>query len=256
MNNSLFLHYGPGGNSFVEKEILGKANNQIVFWDQPTVRQLTTPFSSLVSLCEKKIEELKSPPLIIAHSFGCNIISSILNTHPQNESKLILISPLINIPNCFINLAKILNSTKELPQLKDELLKIHSTSNKSAIGPEVFWRIVRQIIMHPNYSSTFWHSHKCYQDYLAVNANSPNFDSEEWQVVINDYLFTQAQKINFNILQNSNSHIILGEFDPYYTKEDFHFWYDLVGKERVTIIPSTGHFPHLENSSAFLNLIS
>ncbi len=256
MNNSLFLHYGPGGNSFVEKEILGKANNQIVFWDQPTVRHLSIPYPNLVSLCEKKIEELNSPSLIIAHSFGCDIILSILNTHPQNDSKLILISPLLNIPNCFINLAKNLNLTNELPQLKNELLKIQATANKNANSPEVFWSLVSQIIIHPNYSSSFWHSLERYQDYLAINVNSPAFDSEEWQVVINDYLFTKPQKINFNHLKNSNSHIILGEFDPYYTKEDFQFWLDLVGKERITIIPNTGHFPHLENSSAFLNLIS
>lgn len=254
MQRSLFLHYGPGGNSFVENKILGKLTDKIYFWDQPKVKHRPNPYSSLVALCEEQLLKVSSPCNIVAHSFGCDLALSILKSNPNLVSKTILISPLRNIPNCFINLAKKLLEIKNSVPLSQALLSAESKTDNLSLEANLFWSLITQISTHPNYNSSFWQSHECMTNYFSLAAEASAFDAEEWQVLVHDYLFTQKQN-NYEILKNTNTHALFGANDPYLTPAALEYWKELLGKDNVSIIDNVGHFPHLEQPSSILNFL-
>lgn len=254
MKRSLFLHYGPGGNSFVEKKVLSDLADKIYFWDQPKTKNIHNPYIGLVGLCEQELKKMSSPQSIIAHSFGCDLAASIMKSNPSFVSKTILISPLRSVPIGFINLAKKLLAKQNLKPLAEALLFAENTANKLNMEANIFWGLVSQVATHPDYNSSFWHSVECMTDYFSLAAEAPAFDAEEWQALIHDYLFLQKQN-NYEILKNTNTHAILGADDPYLTVADHEYWKNLLGKDNVTIVENAGHFPHIEQPSCLVKLL-
>lgn len=252
MMKSLFLHYGPGGNSFVDKEILGNLTEKIYFWDQPKVKHFSSPFQSLVTESEGQIKKMSSPSNLIAHSFGCDIAASLLQSNSITVDKTLLISPLRHMPTSFINLGNKLIAKQETQALKDALNAIGRDFTK--IEAPLFWNLVSNIASHPFYFPSFWQSQETMNNFISLASKAPAHDSEEFYAVVQNYLFSDP-KNNYNSLNKSNTHVVLGAEDPYYTADDFHYWQQLLGSENVTIIKSTGHFPHLEQPSYFLKFI-
>jgi pimeloyl-ACP methyl ester carboxylesterase len=243
MQKIIFLHYGPGGNSYVENKIFQKLTNMIKFWDQPSTKKTSDPFLSLVNISEQEIAKIQSPSTIVAHSFGCDIAASIVKSNSNLVSKIVLISPLRNIPKNFIHLATNL------------LKKQDSEALTAALASKEFWSLVIQISTHPEYNSSFWYSAEKMANYFALAAKAPAFDPEEWQTIMNDYLFIQKQN-DFQIFKNTNTQVVFGAQDPYLSQEDFEYWKELLGNENVTIIENVGHFPHIEQPSSILNLLN
>jgi pimeloyl-ACP methyl ester carboxylesterase len=246
INRTLFLHYGPGGNSFAEKEILGTLTDRINFWDQPKVKHTPTPFQSLALECERQTAKMTKPCNLIAHSFGCDLTASLLQKNPDSLSKIILISPLRHLPSAFINLGKNLLGKEETTGLKTIL-----ETTGANVDATSFWNLVTQVTSHPLYNSSFWQSQACMNHFSSLTSKAPEFDAEEWQTIIHNYIFS-APQTNFNIFKNSNVKVILGAEDPYLTPSDFQYWQELLGNENVSIIKNAGHFPHLEDPSSLL----
>jgi pimeloyl-ACP methyl ester carboxylesterase len=239
MQKIFFLHYGPGGNSYAENKIFKGSTTEIRFWDQPRTKKMNDPFLSLVNLSEQEILKIQSPRTVVAHSFGCDIAASIVKSNSGAISKTVLISPLRNIPNNFINLAKNL------------LKRQDSVVLTAALASQEFWSLVTHISTHPEYNSSFWHSSEQMANYYALVANAPAFDPEEWQTLINDYLFIQKQN-DFKIFKDTNTHVIFGAHDPYLSIEDFEYWKALLGNENVTVVENAGHFPHIEEPTSLI----
>lgn len=254
MKNSLFLHYGPGGNAFVENQMFDKLSDKILFWNQPKTKTLNSPYSSLVSLSTKQVLSTDEPHNIIAHSFGCSIAASIKQEPVLHDSKIILIAPLRNIPLNFLNLANILLKKQENSKLKNALSVLSENVISSSFESNLFWKLFGEIVIHPNYYPSFWSSSECMQNYLSIAAKGPVFDTEEWQAVIADY-FLFDKKYNFDIFKNTNTHVLLGANDPYLSQADFDYWISLLGINNVSIIKNAGHLPHIEQPTSLLNLL-
>jgi pimeloyl-ACP methyl ester carboxylesterase len=252
MNQALFLHYGPGGNSYAEKEILGIFTDNINFWDQPKVKNSSTPYQSLVAECEKQIIKMNDPCNLIAHSFGCDLAASLLIKNPKLIGKVILISPLRHFPICFKNLGNKLHAAQADTALNSALTSISPYSKK--MEAPAFWNLVSNIVTHPAYFTSFWKSQETMQKFIALATLAPANDSEEFQIVLQDYIFTNPQD-NFSNLKNSNIHVIISTDDPYYTEDDFQYWLKVIGTENVTLLKNVGHFPHLEDPSCLLKLL-
>ncbi|MEO5970200.1 MAG: alpha/beta fold hydrolase, partial [Bdellovibrionia bacterium] len=111
-NQYLFIHGGPGLNSFAEKTILGSLfsdrNVSITFWNEPSKFRPTvlldstdsekTPkaaFSRLLESAEKTLVELaqSGPVKLIGHSFGCNTATILAARNPNLVAELNLIAP-------------------------------------------------------------------------------------------------------------------------------------------------------------------
>ncbi|MEK6628996.1 MAG: alpha/beta hydrolase [Bdellovibrionota bacterium] len=252
MSHSLFLHYGPGGSSYIENHELSKFLPATIFWNQPKVKTLSEPFKKLTIACTEQVLSIKAPLQLIGHSFGCDLIASIL---PQGSeiNNAILISPLQSIPLAFHSLGEVLNKKEAKPELESALAL--ALSKISDIDPATFWGMVGPIVTHPLYQSIFWQSKVAKENYDAVAAKSPAFDAEEWQTVIQDYIFNNSTD-RFSRLNGKKVLAIFGDSDPYFKAErDLPFWQNLLGKNQVIVLKECGHFPHLEKKSEFIEIV-
>lgn len=253
MKTSLFLHYGPGGNAHVEKHVLTKDMAQTIFWDQPRVKNYKNPFNKLALFSADFIQETKSKT-IIAHSFGCDILSSLLNYPQINIDKAILISPLKSIPIGIFTLGEVLFRKKPNSELR--LALDMANAKISDVDQTAFWGMVTQVASHLDYSASFWHSHEAQKNYETIAGSGPTFDAMEWQTLIQDYLFNNKTS-SFDRFNDKKTLAIFGENDPYFIAErDLPYWQNLLGKEQVAVIKHSGHFPHLENRTEFLNIVN
>jgi pimeloyl-ACP methyl ester carboxylesterase len=249
---SLFLHYGPGGNSYAEQKLLSEILPNTLFWDQPKVKTSPVPFKELVLQSEIKAQAIDANELI-AHSFGCDVAANLLINLTKQIQGAIFISPLRNIPQAMVTLAKNeidLKSESELSKALATALK-----EKERIGPSTFWGLVTQIVSHPEYKNIFWANKSIQAEHERLSKSAPEFDAPEWQTLIQHYLFAQPEKL-FSKLKNKNVRIIFGKQDPYIDFEiDIPYWEDLVGKRNVLVIQDAGHSPHLEQPLQFQNFV-
>jgi pimeloyl-ACP methyl ester carboxylesterase len=95
-------------------------------------------------------------------------------------------------------------------------------------------------------------------NYYALIKDAPLFDFEEWQTIIQNYVFKNNllnKEDNFEVFRNTNTHAILGAHDPYLDAHDFGYWQELLGKDNVSIVENAGHYLHIEQSTKFLNFL-
>ncbi|MBC7465667.1 MAG: alpha/beta hydrolase [Bdellovibrio sp.] len=256
MDSSLFLHYGPGGSSDIEAAVLGSQWPNVLFWNQPKFKDRLNPYQELVNACAQQAQEMQAKQMI-GHSFGCDLLSSILKTKlPQLPHLVvensILISPLRSIPTAFINLGRVLQRKQDVPALAEAIQSV--APFLSAPPPDLFWNLIIQISTHPFYLQSFWANQKAKENSDKLAALSTPFDAAEWQTLVNDYLFAYKNS-DTNHLKNKKIKAIFGDSDPYLDENDFTFWKNLLGLEQVIIIKNSGHYPHLENQEAFLRSV-
>lgn len=253
MIQSLFLHYGPGGNSHVEKKIFTDELPSTMFWDQPKVKTSESPFNELVLQSEIKARSLNAKQ-VIGHSFGCDIAAKLITISPSQIDKIVLISPLRSIPSAMINLAKNLLKLEDETELSKEFRA--AEIEKDNMDPATFWGLITAIVSHPGYKNIFWNQKQVQDEHERLSKFAPEFDAAEWQTVINHYLFVEPE-ILYAKLKNKNVLVILGQQDPYLDLEkDLEYWEQLVGKNNFKVIANAGHWPHLEQISEFKTFLS
>lgn len=252
MAKSIFLHYGPGGNAHVERKLLGDSLPECVFWDQPKTQGVENQYLNLVDLTSEKIKEVYDISTIIGHSFGCDLTKSILyKNEPVNLKRLILISPLRDIPMAFFNLGKHLNGLANSDALLAELKNFSDHSKNISMR---FWGIVSHIATHAKYAESFWYDRASMLKYADLCVDAPVFDLTEWQSVINSYVFGN-QFESFDIFKKYKTTVVFGKQDPYLTDDDIVYWTDLVGLQNVVVLDECGHFPQVEKTNHLLKLI-
>lgn len=254
MKPSFFLHYGPGGNAYVESQKLNSILPNAIFWDQSKAKDSQTPFQSLVKATADEIKKNTSPVNLVAHSFGCDLVAGFLPGGDALFDKIILISPLRSIPQAMLNLAKNLLAKKNEPAL-ETAYKAANLNSAEKMDATLFWNLVSNIVIHPFYGSAFWTSANEQKNYENIAANGPAFDGQEWQTLMQDYLF-QNNINDFKKLKGKDVLVIFGETDPYLDLAiDIPFWQQIVGNHNVITIKQTGHFLHIEQLSQFNKII-
>jgi pimeloyl-ACP methyl ester carboxylesterase len=252
VNNFSFLHYGPGGNAFVERQKLQGDFPEAQFLDQPHVKGSAHPFKTLVRACADHLLHYPRSP-VVAHSFGCDLLMAAMGSQPLQNSPLVLVSPLKSIPQGMFNVA--IDLEKRAPQPGLEKAIAAAEPALPDLDAEKFWGLVSQVAVHPDYGKTFWQSAGQMAEYYNTAASGPPFDATEWQAVIQDYLFANTPA-NFGLLKSKEAWVIFGDCDPYIELEkELPYWRSLVGSERVIVIKSSGHYPHLETRQEFLDIL-
>jgi predicted alpha/beta hydrolase family esterase len=252
MSERLFLHYGPGGNSSLERELYKNDNSKIIFWDQEHNATDGNRFNDLVQQClEKKIST--QADILIAHSFGCDLVSDLFNQSLLSSETIVLISPLKNVQKGFFQLAA--NLSKAQPSVKlDRFLTEQLQSKDYLTEQTAFWNICALVSEHPLYNRIFWSSDSFYQTASEILTKSKPFDADFWQKTVYEYLFHFKKSLNFP--SHSNIFVIFGEDDPYLDQDSIHHWTTSLGSDRVFFIKNSGHFPHIEQKSEFLLILN
>ena len=116
----VFLHGGPGFNSFAEQAILGPVvqarGHEIAFWNEPSgLRPEGDPFEVdgaferwLASAERFMLRSASSGPVhLIAHSCSVHAAIEIARRHPASLAGLVLVAPGLDMFTCYTNVLRL-----------------------------------------------------------------------------------------------------------------------------------------------------
>lgn len=231
-------------------------SERIEFWDQPEPTTDNDIIDDLVSSLEKKISS-KSWEGIIAHSFGCDLLREVL-FKKKFLGKVILISPLKDIPMAFTSLAKksgFFQQSLALGQYVEERTQ-KKELNVSENELKEFWNTVQVVSSKKDYFHIFWGQLKFLNKFLDIASAIPALNLRVWQNGLNSYL--PRNRSDFSVFSESKIEVlvVLGAKDPYYDniKMEVVYWKDLGCK--AIVCAEAGHYPHLETTILHDILIS
>jgi esterase/lipase len=135
--DTIFLHYGPGGNAEIERRLLAEANPEVDFWDQPQLDKRQCTYENLLLGTKKRLRSMSNQGAtrikIWGHSFGCNLALDLAQTESDYIESIRLTSPIALIDKGFYNLARALSKdAKTSPELKNELQQTIEKFDKKA----------------------------------------------------------------------------------------------------------------------------
>lgn len=250
----LFLHYGPGGNSEIERLWLNQYLDKINFFDVPDD---CNQFSKITAQYESVLDEMTKtgPTSLIGHSFGADVALELAHRFPQKVSEIILVSPMRSLYDSFVELGKKVSLIS--PENTALLEAVKEMETNSSSDPEkragFFWKFVGEAFKSPDIFSIYWSDKDQFSKYGGFMQSSKPMNMESWQAGLNDYLINEPKVYDREI--KAPVKVILGESDPYYSqKGELAFWSSKLGKENVHGIPACGHYPHLEKDALKLVL--
>lgn len=249
--DTLFLHMGPGLNSFAERKLLGPHMKTTHFWDQPAIKTDENSFGILTDAAlvevDKIYSENKAPVKLFAHCFGIRIAQQLLLKVPEKISDCRFVNSSFDTSRGFFNLLKVMSKSKEIdPALREKML--HYIKNKPTdygIKEEI-WEYVQLIASEPLYIKYYWPKVNQFNEYAKIAASGPPFDFTTFQVVLNDFLNHHS---NQELIFNGPHKIVfeLGGLNPLLEIEhEISRWRTQFPKAEFLVNPNGGHFMHLE----------
>lgn len=233
MVNKIFLHFGPGANASIEKEVLSDPKTH--YWTQPKVSSSTYIEDLLASTSHeiKKIAANSNGKVeIVAHSFGVFLAQN-LDEHTRSlVSKAVYLTPTFDFRRSITNMMSFVANDpkyKEIESFDDFMGAFVSFSSN-----------------YPNYFSHYFHREEDFQKYIQLAQKYEPTHEPSLMAGIKELIDEYAgQEI---IPKYDQTKVILGKFDPLIPKED----QDIISAifENTEIV-DTGHFPHLEKRIIF-----
>lgn len=250
-HDTLFLHWGPGGNAYVEQTLLARRYPQVHFWSQPGIERPSRAFEHLLDAASAEVERLAGaggrPVNLIAHSFGGHLAAALLARMPDKIGHCHLFSTAYDIASGFRSLLQIMASS---PQTEEDLKRQIDRLLLSAAPVVSDWRQLRQqielIFSDPGVLRHYWSRPAQYSAYVALAASAPPLHVQTFENVLRDFLakhfgrghpFTGTQRIT----------IELGGKDPLFDLADARrSWAWHFPTAQIIERPGSGHFIHLE----------
>lgn len=282
--NTLFLHYGPGGNSSLEK--LWFRDNLISahLWDYE-FEKIAAPstlnnYQYLLNLVDLKIKE-SNPSLIISHSFGCDLALDGIKSIHQNIEKICLFSPVRNIPQAFINFSEhllnyfnnsialknefqnhILNQIdseyfKNLQQKKETFSSLYEKKNKyesfDKFEFESFLNLAISLFSNPDVFQLYWAKKSSLNKFNQIKNSVVPLNLTAWSKTLEDKFSIEIETQN-DIKNVPKKLVFLGENDLYYKnlQDEISFWQ--AKGFQVNLIKDCGHYTHLESQMGLKHL--
>ena len=266
-NKILFIHGGPGLNCEPEREILtphlAAAGLNYVFWDEPSnlrgddgIFQPAHAYEHWLNSLRRKVEQ-ERPYVLVALSFGAAAVIDLLNDYSMDSiGDVLFIGPTIDMNRVFKTMMSfsIADLRTLSPQQAKDLEHCLNTTkafwdNSMQEGLRLVWgnpQLLTHYFVKPD-NLTAW----------ATNFSKPRFqiDFESQNCVLDDFAKRRGQgpgTKRFSIPVT----VLHGEKDPVFAREDVT---RLIQPRFKTLtlqaFKRCGHFPHLEDVPAFINLL-
>ena len=187
----LFLHYGPGGNASIERVLLKSLCNIVDFWDQPTD---CSSYQHLCNVVNKKWES-SSAESIVAHSFGCTLIHSIMRITNKVPKSIVLLSPVRDYPKAYLNFANLLNKKENTEVLLSGILPAaeEDLSKQDSNIAEICWRAIQSIVSIDNWFQYNWAKETSYLKVLSIADDTVPLDFINFKNIFLDYVIQEDQ---------------------------------------------------------------
>lgn len=265
----LFIHGGPGLNSYAEETLLGpqfKARDAIIeFWNEPSrlrpSKDIFSPenaFCNAYSSLETQFIRLhKQFGLIhlIAHSFGTQYVVRLAKNHPEKLASVTLIAPGLAIDITFKNVMHL--AQKDLTTIDLRLadqLRNALEKTKNLADPAMIDGLLCSL-QDPLLFSHYWSQKKSHETWMdLVNSQTEAaFDLESFLAILKT-----IEPIDFDspLSQSFRVRVYFGRLDPIADQtHEKALLNRLFRNAEVTILDHCSHFAHLEDPAGFAQIV-
>jgi proline iminopeptidase len=270
-NPILFLHGGPGLNSYAESELLGPAlqarNRRAEFWNEPSRRQGYGPAfrterafrNQVESVCQEidrlSLESGGRKVDVIAHSFACNVIWDALETASAKVGRLILVTPGLSANALFRRIMKLAAADFKSPRPEasrhlEELSTKSQSFNDSAMQEGLLLAGEDAALF-----THYWKNKPQMEAFFGVwGRRGASLDVESFQCVLADFAAHLPERDRLaRAYPTLDVSVVFGAHDPIVSEqEELGLLNRAFPQAKVTRFESSGHFPHLEELSNFV----
>lgn len=248
--DTLYLHMGPGFNSYIERKLLGERLPQVEFWDQPLDIDMENPLQSLVDATIVKINtmaaKLDGPIHILAHSFGGQILEQVLRQSPDKIASAVVYN---SCGDLRLGLLQVLASLEADPSTNSDLkkkIRQFLDSPVSELEPKDFVNhFVALLSEDPLYLRVYFSNLRQFESYINIAKDAPGIDVEVFKALLVDYIKNYS-KLNSPYEGSKDLRIYLSSDDPFYTDNAAIVWKKKFPHAQLELKKSGGHFLHLE----------
>lgn len=246
---TLFLHMGPGFNSYVERQILGPIYPFIDYWDQPIIAEPKDAFGQLLKHIEEKVDDmykkLGEPIEIWAHSFGAYPALKLLKKTSSKIKKLKVFNSSFDIIDGYLNLLEVIKTRTSNIDLKNKITAFLKSDPKKLKIENLISNIITYVASEEMYIKHYFYLEEDFKRYVEIVAKATPLDINTFQHVLTNYvshhfsptdIYPESQKVE----------IILGTDDPFHTRHCEEYWKKALPQARLIIKKDIGHFSHLE----------
>jgi pimeloyl-ACP methyl ester carboxylesterase len=271
LKNYLFIHGGPGFNSYAEKALLTPAFTQAKasaeFWNEPSKLRLHgesfLPEQAFQNWCrsiEKKLDVYRKrneKVHLLVHSFGINAVVRLIEANADVVTQLTLFAPTLNPYNTSKNVAKLgsklhFGENPAKSRQIDEELSLTRTYFDSHLQTAMLLAAE-----HPLLFVNYWANHDIL--FKAADASKDpeaQFDLESFSAGLKDFSPLQPEPprlLNIDIPVNA----IFGAGDPVVDVDlERSLLQRTFKKLELHLFNESRHYPHLEETPALFKLLN
>ncbi len=233
MKTKLFLHMGPGFHADIERELYSGKFPSVDFWNQPKV----TTYADLINSAQIKIDEAK-PEVLIAHSFGAQIVMSVIDKAPTVQEIIFLNSGLDPF-ECFLNMAKSIPEQK-MDTEKAKNLREGPTQSKM--------EFIFGLATNPKFPVLYWTSTEKMMQYQDIFSRHAPLEIPVFAGIFPDYLEKRRTMIPDKISWKGKSTIYFSKDDVLLDRtKDIEPWKTKFPQSQIISLADVGHYSHIEN---------
>lgn len=259
--STFFIHGGPGFNSKPEENLLANEfknlDEKIHFWNEPSKKRgATTAVDFKSSLCDfEQFFERHSDfqNTLIAHSFGAFVALHLSPIILEKISKLILISPILDLRALDENIVSI--AIQELKSLnnRDKAQELIQQQEKFINNYDLHrFNTTLNALVSVDLLSFYWFNKENMKNYQS-------YFKEEYEFDIANFQSIRMSILNEKISQMIKvpTFILFGEYDRISKKEDAETLIENhLPNRKIATIKNVAHYPHIEDPKTVFELIA
>lgn len=265
----VFLHGGPGFNSFAEQAMLGPlfhaAGHTIVFWNEPSrLRPDGDPFEAegafarwLASAERSVLSAARSRPVhVITHSVAVHAGLEISRRHPSRVASLVLVAPAADVFTTYTNVLRL--AQDDLTAVKPDIASViaECLTRTRAVLDAAMREGMMNVLQDDQLFRHYWADLQQFEASLAAQSKpGGQFDAESFFAVLTDFcerrvaLFSDA-RITVPTL------VLFGARDritPFEQQRDAIE--AVVSGACIEVIDGCSHYVHLDRPQHFVDLV-
>jgi pimeloyl-ACP methyl ester carboxylesterase len=265
----VFLHGGPGFNSFAERAILDPvfvaAGHDVVFWNEPSrLRPDGEPFETadafdrwLASAERCVCAATDSRPVhLVAHSLTVHAAADIARRHPDRVTSLVLVGPSADPLATFRNVLRLAH--EDLRDAKPHIASAIAAclTRSHALFDEAMQEGLMNVLQDERLFSHYWADETQMQASMAAQARpEAQFDAESFFAVMTS--FAQRGMSALPSAANVPAMVLFGACDPVTQLDEQRSAIErALPRAHIHVIDGCSHYLHLDRPGHFVDLVA
>ncbi len=257
----VFLHGGPGLNSFAEQVILGPsisaAGHETTFWNEPSINRpdgdpfnIHGAFEHWIASAERAFlaAAATEPVCVLAHSFSYSAACELARRYPERIAGLVLIAPAAKPSLSFKNVLKVAQglASQETVTMFDDCVS-RTCALLDAPMRRGFELILGQPALLNGLFTSYWVNRERFRAWLSTQTSTKaQFDVASFLSVLDDYC-ARADTLRSARSVSTRTLVFFARQDPVVmmTEQAPAVQAD-IPHAQIELIDDCGHFIHLE----------